>query len=78
MTSLETVYREAYARADQAGNKDEMARLDLEYQRDQLYLEGILDVRELLDRGVAADAAAESSESLLEKAQAVRKLVKGR
>jgi hypothetical protein len=51
-----------------------MARLDLEYQRDQLHLEVLLDVRDLL--ATPAEVAAEKESSLLEKAQALRQLTK--
>lgn len=46
--NLETLYREAFARAQAAGDHAEQARLDFEYRRDQLYLESVLDVRDLL------------------------------
>jgi hypothetical protein len=46
--NLESLYREAYDRARAAGDQDEMSRLDFDFRRDQLYLEAILDVRDLL------------------------------
>jgi hypothetical protein len=46
--NLEQLYREAYARARDAGDQAEMARLDFAFRRDQLWLEAILDVRDLL------------------------------
>ena len=48
LSNLEALYREAYARAQAAGDDAEMARLDFGYRRDQLYLEAVLDVRDLL------------------------------
>ena len=48
VTNLESLYREAYARASAQGDEGEMARLDFAFRRDQLYLEAILDVRDLL------------------------------
>ena len=48
LSNLEALYREAYARAQAAGDDAEMARLDFAYRRDQLYLEAVLDVRDLL------------------------------
>lgn len=48
LSNLEALYREAYARAQAAGDHAEMARLDFGYRRDQLYLEAVLDVRDLL------------------------------
>ena len=49
-----------------------MARLDLEYQRDQLHLEVLLDIRGQL----SAPDEEEKGKSLLEKAQALRKMTK--
>lgn len=78
--NLESMYREAYARAEEAGDRAEMSRLDLEFQRDQLSLEVLLDLRDLmlLPAGDAEPTEGESAASLLEKAQAVRRLVRFR
>jgi hypothetical protein len=48
LSNLEALYREAHARAQAAADHAEMARLDFEFRRDQLYLEAVLDVRDLL------------------------------
>lgn len=48
LSNLESLYREAHARAQAQGDHAEMARLDFEFRRDQLYLEAMLDVRDLL------------------------------
>ena len=48
LANLESLYREGYARAQAAGDERDMARLDFDFRRDQLYLEAILDVRDLL------------------------------
>jgi hypothetical protein len=72
LQSLEGVYREAFRAAQERDDKPEMARLDLEYQRDQLHLEVLLDIRDLL----AAPPEAEKGSSLLEKAQALRQLTR--
>jgi Spy/CpxP family protein refolding chaperone len=71
LQSLENVYRDAFGAADAAGDKAEMARLDLEYQRDQLQLEVLLDIRELL-----TPEQPDQTQSLLEKAQKLRRLTK--
>lgn len=71
LQSLENVFRDAFAAADEADAKDEMARLDLEYQRDQLRLEVLLDIRDLL-----TPEAEDATVSLLEKAQNLRRLTK--
>jgi len=46
--NLETVYREAYERARTAGDERRMADLDAAYQREQLLLEVLLDIRDAL------------------------------
>jgi hypothetical protein len=74
--NLESLYREGFQRAEKGGDQAGMARMDFDFQRDQLYLEAILDVRELL---AAVDSGKEDegkTTSLLEKAQAIRRLTK--
>ncbi len=71
LQSLENVYRSAFTAAEQAGDTASMAKLDVDYQRDQLQLERLLDIRELL-----APEAEDKTISLLEKAQSLRKLTK--
>lgn len=46
LENLESVYREAYARAREAGDERRMADLDAAYQREQLLLEVLLDIRD--------------------------------
>ena len=64
LTNLETIYREAYERARGLGDERRMADLDASYQREQLLLEVLLDVRDAVgarpaERATgAADAAA--------------------
>jgi hypothetical protein len=50
-----------------------MARLDLEYQRDQLHLEVLLDLRDLL---LPEPPQEDKTSSLIEKAQQIRRLTK--
>ena len=69
--SLENVYRNAFTAAEDSGNSVSMEKLDLEYQRDQLQLELLLDIRDLL-----IPAKPDATASLLEKAQNIRKLTK--
>jgi protein-L-isoaspartate O-methyltransferase len=71
LQSLEKVYRSAFVVAEEAGDASTMARLDLEYQRDQLQLEVLLDIREIL-----TPAQPDQTTSLLEKAQKIRRLTK--
>ena len=46
--NLETIYREAYERAKAAGDQTRMADVDAAYQREQLLLEVLLDIRDAL------------------------------
>jgi hypothetical protein len=73
LQSLEKVYRGAFTAAEQAGDAARMERLDLEYQRDQLHLEVLLDVRDLL---TPEQPEEEKTTSLLQKAQQIRRLTK--
>lgn len=46
LENLDAVYREAYDRARTAGDERRMADLDAAYQREQLLLEVLLDIRD--------------------------------
>ncbi|HEV8398994.1 MAG TPA: hypothetical protein VGQ18_04050 [Gemmatimonadales bacterium] len=48
LDNLDAVYREAYDRAEQAKDARLMADLDAAYQREQLLLEVLLDIRDAL------------------------------
>lgn len=71
LQSLENVYRAAFTEADEAGDAATMARLELEYQRDQVHLEVLLDIRQLL-----TPEEPDKTSSLIEKAQQLRRLTK--
>lgn len=73
LDSLESVYREAFQKAEEAGDGETMARLDLDYQREQLRMEVLLDVRELL---LPRDEEVESDPSILDRAEALRRIVR--
>ena len=75
LQSLENVYKDAFSAAEKAGDAAAMARLDLEYQREQLHLEVLLDVRDLLTPS-AVEGVADKATSFLEKAQQLRRLTK--
>lgn len=72
--SLEGVYREAFDKAGEAGDQDRMDALDFGFQRDQIMLEVLLDIRDLLAEARRADAREEPS--LLDKARAIRKFTR--
>ena len=72
LDNLEKLYRdelERTAETERAGEE----RLDFEFQRDQLYLEVMLDLRDLMG-GSPEDE--KSTSSLLEKAQQLRNLTR--
>lgn len=60
LDNLEAVYREAFDRAKKAGDERRMVDLDAAYQREQLLLEVLLDIRDGLGKPAAkADAGAD-------------------
>ena len=71
LQSLGNIFREAFAAAEKEGDSARMGELDMEYQRDQLRLEVLLDIRELL-----TPEPEDTTTSLLEKAQNIRKLTR--
>ena len=66
LQSLENVYRTAFSAAEASGDTVRMETLDMDYQRDQLQLEILLDIRELLQP--EPEDLADRTSSLLEKA----------
>ena len=48
LANLEAVYRDAYARAQEAGDTSRMRDLDAAFQREQLILEVLMDIRDAL------------------------------
>jgi hypothetical protein len=48
LANLESTYRDQYARAQAESQARRMEELDAGYQRDQLMLEVLLDIRDLL------------------------------
>lgn len=75
LQSLENVYKDAFTAAEKDGDAATMARLDLEYQREQLHLEVLLDVRDLLTPS-QVEGVADKATSFLEKAQQLRRLTR--
>ncbi len=65
LANLESIYREAYDRAKAANDRERMLDLDASFQREQLILEVLLDVRDaLLGTPPVAKSALEQIESL--------------
>ncbi len=72
LDNLEKLYRGELDRSAGSAGADG-GRLDFEFQRDQLYLEILLDLRDLLGESPADE---KSTSSLLEKAQQLRNLTR--
>lgn len=72
LANLENIYREAYERAKQSDDKDRMMDLDASFQREQLILEVLLDVRDALYT-IGQDS---STDSALKKLETLKKFTK--
>ena len=72
LANLESIYRQAYERAKQAGDQERMQDLDASFQREQLMLEVLLDVRDAL----YTIGEESTSDSALRKLEALRKITK--
>ena len=48
LTNLENIYRQAYDRAQEAEDGGRMIDLDASYQREQLLLEVLMDIRDAI------------------------------
>ena len=71
LTNLEVTYRESYEKAKAENSTRRMEELDWAFQRDQLMMEVLLDIRDLFSVAPAA-----SGGSALETLEAVRRLTK--
>ncbi len=77
--SLETMFQEAFESAQKDMNEERMEELDFAFQRDQIMLEVLLDIRDSLGGltdSVSDSVADETETSLLDKAKAIRKFTK--
>ena len=72
LENLETIYREAYDGARAAGDESRMRELDASFQREQLLIEVLLDIRD----GLYTIADAPSTSTALEKLEALRRLTR--
>lgn len=79
LASLEGVYREAFDAARARDDAPAADRLDFEYQRDQIHLEVLLDLRDLLFHRAEPTEDEDSGSSvtdLLDKAQKLRRFTR--
>ena len=72
LSNLESLYTSAFQSAEKADDEDRMSKLDFEFQRDQLFFELLLDVRDAF----GGSAEPEGKETLLEKAEKLRRITK--
>jgi hypothetical protein len=72
LENLERIYREAYDHAKRVDDRSRMFELDAAFQREQLLLEVLLDIRD----GLYAIGDAPSSSTALEKLEALRRLTR--
>ena len=76
LDSLERVYRQAFEAAEQREDSAGMADLDFRFQRDQVNLEVLLDIRDLLLPATPPPEAGETVGGLLDTAQKLKNLTK--
>lgn len=76
LDSLEAAYRDAFEAARARGDEALMSRLDLDFQRDQLQLEVLLDLRELLAVPDENGQGGDRVKSLLGHAETLKKLTR--
>jgi hypothetical protein len=50
LANLDEMYREAFGRAQAAGDEAQKVTLDLAYRREQLYFEILLDIRDAVEK----------------------------
>ena len=72
LANLESIYREAYDRAKQAEDAGRMMDMDAAYQREQLLLEVLMDIRD----AIHSLGDAPNEKTALQKLQALKKLTK--
>lgn len=74
LDNLDSVYREAYERAKAAKDERRMADLDAAYQREQLLLEVLLDIRDGL--GSSSPSKADKSADPLAALDTIRRITR--
>jgi len=76
LDNLESIYREAYDRASAAGDQVRMADLDAAYQREQLLLEVLLDVRDALTAPPPAAPSGQSGPDAMSALETIHRIAK--
>ena len=76
LDSLERAYRDAFQQATEQEDAEAQASLDFEFQRDQIHLEVLLDIRDLLSIAPAEADTTEKVGGILDTAQKLRNLTR--
>jgi hypothetical protein len=76
LASLERVYREAFSAAEERQDEAAMEELDIQFQRDQIRLEVLLDIRELLLPPSQEEPAGAKVSGILDTAQKIKNLTR--
>jgi hypothetical protein len=76
LDNLESVYREAYERAKAAKDERRMVDLDAAYQREQLLLEVLLDIRDGLSAPTKPKPPSEAATNPIAALDTIRRITK--
>ena len=76
LDNLDAVYREAYDRAKAAKDERRMADLDAAYQREQLLLEVLLDIRDAVSGPAKSKQQADAGSSPLAALDTIRRITR--
>lgn len=76
LENLDSVYREAYDRAKALKDERRMADLDAAYQREQLLLEVLLDIRDGISGSSKQKPPADSSGSPMAALDTIRRITR--
>jgi len=76
LDNLDAVYREAYERAKAAKDERRMADLDAAYQREQLLLEVLLDIRDGLTAPAKPKPPSDAGSSPIAAIDTIRRIAK--
>ncbi len=76
LDNLDAVYREAYDRAKAAKDERRMADLDAAYQREQLLLEVLLDIRDAVSGPAKPKQQSDAGSSPLAALDTIRRITR--
>ena len=76
LDNLDSIYREAYERAKAAKDERRMADLDAAYQREQLLLEVLLDIRDGLTAPAKPKPPSDAGSSPIAAIDTIRRIAK--